>query len=535
VTQIRIPDIAARSVGYASALAAVALVTAVLVLVVGRTELANVSMLYLAAVLTSAVAFGKGPAILASVAAFLTFNFFFTEPYFTLAIADPEQWIALLVFLTTAIVTGQLAATQRLRAEEARRREREAVVLYDVVRLMSQADVDRALHAVAERLRQELLLAAVAIDISDPRLGALRAQAGDDPALGLVTSRVLPGRFLAEGVEPSAGGRAGPGRWIRVVPPKPPVHHDGLASDRLYMVPVKLRERRAGTIFLVRAPNGPRFSPSDDRLLSAAADQLGFALERALLRREATEAEVLRRADDLKTALLNAISHDLRTPLASILTSAGSLLQEDVSWTVSDQREFAATIVEEAQRLNQIVGNLLDVSRIDAGALKPERGWYDVRALVDDVLGRLRPLIGQRNVVADIQPGLPPSYIDPVEIDQVLSNVIENALKYTPDTAEIRIGARRVEGALQVEVSDGGPGIPAAALPHLFDRFYRVNQEGARPRGTGLGLAVAKGLVEAHGGQIWAENRPEGGARFAFTLPDPEHVEEPRVAAQVSP
>ena len=189
-----------------------------------------------------------------------------------------------------------------------------------------------------------------------------------------------------------------------------------------------------------------------------------------------------------------------------------------MSWTEEERRDFAHAIEEEAQRLNRLVGNLLNLSRIEGGSLRPDKGWYDFGALVDDVLGRLRPLMADHSLVVDISDDLPPVLLDYVEIDEVLSNLIENVAKYIPAGTDIRVAARQVNGELEVEVADRGPGIPPDALPHLFEPFYRVSKAG-QPKGTGLGLAVAKGIVEAHGGRIWAENRAEGGARFAFTLP----------------
>jgi two-component system sensor histidine kinase KdpD len=283
---------------------------------------------------------------------------------------------------------------------------------------------------------------------------------------------------------------------------------------------VALKGQRIGSIVLVRQPVAPAFTASDDRLLSAVANQLTLTLERITLQREATEAEILRKTDELRTALLNAVSHDLRTPLSSIIASAGSLLQRDIDWTEEEEREFAQAILSESERLNRLVGNLLDLSRIEAGSLQPERGWYDLRSLVQEVAGRLSNVTGAHKLVLNIPDDLPPVYFDYVEIDQVLSNLIENAVKYTPPGSEILVTAKADGDRAVVEVADTGPGIPPDALPRLFDAFYRARQKGG-PRGSGLGLAVAKGLVEAHGGRITAENRPDRGARFVFTLPMP--------------
>jgi two-component system, OmpR family, sensor histidine kinase KdpD len=221
------------------------------------------------------------------------------------------------------------------------------------------------------------------------------------------------------------------------------------------------------------------------------------------------------------------VSHDLRTPLASIIASAGSLRQDDVNWTNDDRHEFIRTIEHEAGRLNAIIGNLLDLSRMEAGILRPEKGWYDLGALVDDVLGRLRPITARHDVEVDIPEDLPPIELDYVEVDEILTNLIENAVKYTPPGGEIRVAARQAPGEVEVEVADRGPGVPPDALPRLFDPFYRTEDARRQRKGTGLGLAVAKGLVEAHGGRIRGENRAGGGARFVFTLPltpAPAHV-----------
>jgi two-component system sensor histidine kinase KdpD len=518
-------------VGYAVALALTALITGLIAIVREGIDVANISMLYLVAVLASAVAFGTGPAIIASVAAFVASDFFFVEPIHTLTVSDPEEWVDLGLLLMTGTITGYLAAALRGRARTAQRREREAVVLYDVVRLMTGSDLRESLAAVAERLRRELALSAVVIGFHGGPAGGLFAEAGEQEALGLArASGMAPKLLLGEGASPTPEHRGSPGRWIRVLPPHLP-GQPGWAAGRLHEVPVRLGDGTVGLISLVRYPEAPSFTAADDRLLSAVGNQLAVAIERTRLREEAAEAEILRRTDELKTALLNTVSHDLRTPLSSIIASAGSLLQQDVRWTEDERRDFARAIEEEAERLNRLVGNLLDLSRIQAGSLMPQRSWYDLSALVDDVLGRLRSVTSRHQVVVSVEEELPPVFLDYILIDEVFANLIENAVKYTPPGSEIAVRAIRTNGAVRVEVEDRGPGFPPEALPRLFEPFYRVQREGQTARGTGLGLAVAKGLVEAHGGQIWAENRKTGGARLVFTLPLDEPGQSPVEAA----
>jgi two-component system sensor histidine kinase KdpD len=502
---------------YLAALLITALVSGVIALIRTVVDVSNASMLYLLAVLGSAVLFGSGPAILASLAAFFAFNFLFVQPHYTLIVSDEEQWVALALLLVTGVVTGQLAAALRDRAQQAERREKEAIVLYDAVRLMGEPYLKEALRAVAERIRLELALDGALIVFGGQGLRAAEAEAGDRQALELARSALRSSEtILSRGSTPTESERGAPGRWIRVIAP---TAGQGRSSDRTRTVPVQVAGLRAGAIVLVRKPGSPGFTTSDDRLLSAVSNQLGLALERVRLQQEATEAEVLRRTDELRTALLKAVSHDLRTPLSSIIASAGSLLQEDVPWTEQEKREFTQAIVDEAQRLNRLVGNLLDLSRIEAGSIRPDKGWYDLASLAAEVAGRLGRQAGGHRIILDVPDDLPPVHCDYVAIDQVLSNLIENATRYTPPGADIQLSIRVRGEEAELEVADNGPGIPVEALPHLFKPFYRVLGADPGAPGSGLGLAIARGLVEAHGGRIWVENRPQGGARFVFTLP----------------
>jgi two-component system sensor histidine kinase KdpD len=505
---------AARVVGYAMAAAAVGAVSLFIGFVLGQVSLANVSMLYLLAVMATAVAFGRGPAIFASFIAFLVFDWFFVQPLHRFTVSDPGEWVSLLFFLLTATVTGQLAADQRQRAREAQQREREAVVLYDVVRLLGDGDLNVELGAVAARLRRELQVQALAIEVWQPGGTARRYTAGDEAALAQLRNGAgTAAHVLHRGSAGTSQTHAAPGRWVRIVQPT----RASSANPNLRLAPITVGERRVGALLML-APT-TEFDATDDRLVSAAAAQIGVAIERARLREEATDAEILRRTDALRQALLNAVSHDLRTPLATIMASAGSLRQQDVAWTEEERQGFAQAIEEEAEHLNRLVGNLLDLSRIEAGTIRPQKSWQDFSILVDDVLERLRPVTREHRLRVEVPLDLPPVYLDPVEIGEVLYNLVENATRYAPAGTEITIQARLEGQMLRVAVSDRGPGLPAAALPHLFDPFYRVLDGQPRPQGLGLGLAIVKGLVTAHDGVVSAENRAGGGARFSFTLP----------------
>jgi two-component system sensor histidine kinase KdpD len=488
--------------GYLVAVASVALITLVIGLLERNLHLGPNPMLYLIAVLVTATSLGSVPAVVMSLASFVAFDWFFVEPRFTLTVAHAEDWTALLLFLLTAIITGQLAAGQRQRAQEGELRERQVTVLYDVVKLLASAELNRALDTIAEHLLTELQLAAVVIDLSDDR--------------GVVQAHAAAGdRSIVEGARAAlVVSSARPAGDAIVTTASPALGRDGP-----HAVSVVAMGRPCGTLLAVPTRGSAPLTLVDRRLLAAIAAQLGAAVERARLRHGATQAEILRGADELKSALLRAVSHDLRTPLASIIAYAGSLRQTDVEWTEAERIEFAQAIEQEAQRLNRLVGNLLDMSRMQAGSLEPDKGWYDLGALVDDVLGRLRPMTAQHPITVEVPDDLPPVPLDYVEIDQVVSNLIENAVKYTPPRTPVLIAARLVDHLVELTVADRGPGVPPADLPHLFEPFYRGGQPEARARGTGIGLAVARGLVEAHGGQIHAASRPGGGVCFTFTLP----------------
>jgi two-component system, OmpR family, sensor histidine kinase KdpD len=274
------------------------------------------------------------------------------------------------------------------------------------------------------------------------------------------------------------------------------------------------------------------FRAEDQRTLTTFVDQAALALERARLSGEAAQTAALTQSDELKSALLAAVSHDLRTPLASIKASATSLLDNSVEWDRATRQDFLEAIDEETDRLTLMVSNLLDLSRIEGGALRPQKDWYDIDELIVDVRARLAPRTRTHPLTVDVQPDLPLLRFDYVQIAQVLVNLIENAVKYTADGTPIAVAAHQVPGAIEISVHDDGPGIPREHQLRLFDKFYRAYAATAAP-GAGIGLAISKGLVEAHGGTIWVESEPASGTTFRFTLPLPPPLRTRSHAAEI--
>lgn len=512
-----------RGVGYLAAVVLVALVTAAIGLTPTALPLGHRSPIYLVAVLGTGALFGRGPAIVAALLSFLAFDWFFVAPAHTLHVANADEWQALLLFLFAAVVTGHLTALLRERARAASRGEREAVALYEVGKALAGAPSNEAaLVAATERLRRGLAL--VCCDVLLPDGGQLRPLKG--PSLG--TNDQATARWVLEhGRAASRGRQRNAYRLVRVR------HRIGgiAGSDTdvpgretaATFLPLIVEGRTVGVLYAVPGPESTKSVPAEARLLASVCDQLALAVERGRLQRETMQAEVLKRTDELRTALLSSVSHDLRTPLAAIKAAAGSLLQRDVSWDEATRLAFAAQIEREADRLNRLVDNLLDLSRIEAGALVLDRQWYPLAELVDDTVARLGPILAGHPVETAVPDTLPPVSLDYLLIQQVLANLLENAAKYSPTGARIRVSAEHGEASVRVRVEDEGPGLPAAERARVFEPFYRVTgptiipPDGPGARGTGLGLAVCAGFVAAHGGRIWAE--PAAGAAEPSGLP----------------
>lgn len=501
--------------GYFASVVCVALVTLFIGLVTTRPLLPNISMLYLIAILTIAILFGTGPALATSVLAFFAYDWFFAEPPYTFTISDPSEWLALLLFLLTAFLTGRLTAIQRRGTREALQREHEAVALYEISRALGTlSNLDEALVTVVERLCSELDLSDLGI-LLPAADGGLEIRAASDEAMAATPEEMETAAWVfayGKDAEPeSAHPRI---RLIRMLADVQLVGQ----TRRVALMPLNGTMRTEGILRIVRDSKSSFFPPEENRLLMATANHLGLAIERHRLRQAANQVEIFRRTDELRTALLNSVSHDLQTPLAAIKVAADSLLQEDIEWDRATVQDFTMTIDREADRLSHMITNLLDLSRIEAGALHLQKRPYPIVEVVHAVLARLNWLTADHEVVVDLPDDLPLAALDYEQIDRVLSNLIENAIKYSPHGTVIRISARAKDGELHVGVSDYGPGIPVAERTHIFERFHRLDGQ-HRPGGTGLGLAICKGVIEAHGGRIWVKDTPGGGATFVFTLP----------------
>lgn len=465
----------------------------------------NFAVLYLPVVIAVAILFGARPALVTALLAFVTYDLLFIAPRLQLTIADPAEWANLFAFLAAALATGQLASLARVRALQARQNERDAVSHSRVVQALASGDLEERVRAAAAILAEETGTPAILVQVGELEVGV-----GTEELLAQMRHRdaVRSALILAE------SGHRTARRWMR------------LRRER-HAMPAEFgatfgRVRVTGPEsdgWIILAPIHPGLSePWAKRLLATAATLIGAAVLRDRLAREANEAEVLREADRMRGAMLNAVSHDLRTPLSAIIAAGDSLLQRDIEWSPADQREFLEEIVTGGRRLERMVHHLLDYSRIEAGALRVSMQWRDPAALITESVRHLRPLLGDRKLVLDLPSGMGVVFVDEVAIGEVITNLVENAVKHAPDETPITIRAARHPLALEFAVEDEGPGVDPAAMPHLFDTFTgsAISRRGG---GTGLGLAIAKAMTEAHGGTIRVDNRPHGGARFTVTLP----------------
>ncbi len=479
--------------GYLGTLGGLALVTLVMFEVGSDFAPNSISLMYLLAIFSCALVWGMGPAVVGSVAAAAAFDYFFLPPIFALGVTSRSQAVVLIAFLVVTIVTSRLATHARAQAREAQLRARESRALFRLSEAVAGAQsADAALEVITEHVVEIFGVRSCAILLPDAA-GALRVQ--------VCFPADVPSTLTRDEEEVAAHASR---------------HHTLIPHQSVLYIPVRVGSDRLGVLRIGPRHDGHPLPSSEHRLLETFAAAAAVAIDRRRLQEGATQAEVLRRSDELKSALLNSVSHDLRTPLTTIKTGITALLEDDMVWEGAARHEMLAAANEEVDRLTRLITNLLDLSRIEAGALRPDRQWYEIGELVRGVVQRVAGRLPAHAVTVEIADDALPVFVDYVQIQAVITNLVDNAALYSAPGTAILVTVGAEGGALVIRVRDQGPGIPAAEAERIFSKFYRL---GRHARGTGLGLAICRGFVEAHGGRIWVENPGHSGAILAVSLP----------------
>jgi two-component system, OmpR family, sensor histidine kinase KdpD len=492
--------------GYLASLGLVALASVLAAPAHPLVSAHNLSMLYLAVVVVSALYLGRGPAVLAAVAGVLALDFLFVPPRLALTVADPAYILTFVGLFVVGLVVSSLAAEVRDQARSAQQREAEARTLYECSRdLASAVGIDGIVPVIIRHVHDTFERDAVVLL---PQAGRLRPAATTEVPLE-------PDALAAATWSFEHGLAAGRGT-------------DQLPGAPMRFLPLKTSRGVLGVLGLHPAEQGVYASPERRRLLDVFASLAAVAIERAQFAEAAGQAELLRATEKLQSALLDSISHELRTPLVTITGALTALEGETgvngptaMHLDESARRRLLAVAREEAERLNRLVGELLDIARLEAGALRVAAVPADVEEIVGTALERLGTRLTQRLVTVDVPPDLPMASMDATLMVQVLVNLLDNAVKHGPPGQPIEVRAAASPEGVRIAVGDRGPGVPPADLERIFDKFHRVQRPGGAS-GTGLGLAICKGIVEAHGGRIGARNRTGGGLEIEVRLPAAE-------------
>jgi two-component system sensor histidine kinase KdpD len=493
------PGTKRRWPGYAWGVASTAVWTALGVLMSPQFELVNIAMVYLLAVVLVAVRFGRGPAIATSFLAVAAFDFFFVPPLLTFAVSDVQYLITFAIMLTVALIISNLTASVRLQANVAGQRERRTAMLYAMTRELAATRGQEPMARAAVRHVSEVFESQAVVLFPDPT-GRMRHPRGECIPGSLRGADLAVGQWVQDHGEPAGLGT------------------DTLPSAESVYLPLKGSQAVLGVLAVLPANVRRVLLPEQFHLLETFAGQIAIALERALLAEQAQRAQVDAETEGLRNALLASISHDLRTPLAVISGASSSLVERGERLGADERKALAASIFEQSQQMGGLVGNVLEMTRLEAGGIALNRDWHSMSEIAGSVLRRLQDRLESHPVEVDLPMELPLVRVDAALIEQVLANLLENAAKHTPPGTRITLRVDRQDDELLVSVEDAGPGLPAGDPEQLFAKFHRGNTEGT-VAGVGLGLAICRAIVRLHGGRIWAETRAEGGAAFRFTLP----------------
>jgi two-component system, OmpR family, sensor histidine kinase KdpD len=486
-----------RYVSALGLLAAAGLVSAVIGPSISPT---NLVMVYLLAVVIAAVSLGRGPAVMVSILAVLTFDFFFVPPHYTFAVSDTEYLLTFLGLFVVGLVISQLASLFREQVDAARRRESEMSVLYSLSRDLATApDLDAIMQAIITNV-SVTFGRDVVVFLPGPPPDETLEPYGSSPNFQFTDSERAVAVWAFQHRQPAGRGT------------------DTLPAVTARYTPLETARGVIGVMGVASRDTSRYLNPDQRRLLESIASLAAVAIERVNLAEAARAAQVLEATEKLQTALLNSISHDLRTPLVSITGTLSSLQDDGSHLDESAKQSLIENARQEADRLNRLVGNLLDITRLEAGAVQVNREPAEIEDVIGASLEELNGRLGGRPVQVSVPRDLPLVPLDFKLMVQVLINLIDNAIKYSPPDSPIEVRATKQDHAIEIQVADRGAGIPPADLKRVFDKFYRV-QRPESVTGTGMGLSICRGIVEAHGGHIEAENRAGGGTIIRLTLP----------------
>ncbi|NOK70708.1 MAG: hypothetical protein GFH27_549357n71 [Chloroflexi bacterium AL-W] len=433
---------------------------------------ATIQLVYLVGVMLTAILLGTGPAILAAILSFIYASFFVAEPRYTFQVDDPEQIVRVAAFLVVALFAGNLAGRARVHATRAEQRLIESQALYKLSQIANQeTDIQRCMERMVQTIADTMHLPFCAVHVHDTH-GESHIQAS----------------------------------WGKHTP-----------DMHIESTSLTIRTVTVGRLDIA-VPKTLTWNEETSTLLHVFAHQIAQSLEHDRLASEAAYAQALADSDQLKSAILSSVSHDFRTPLTTIQGAADELLDEEVDWSPDHQRQLITTIQDQSHRLNRLVSNLLDLSRIRAGAVRPHKDWYALDEVIQHALDSQHNALSKRSLTLDLVPQLPLIPIDFALVAQVIENLIRNAINHTPPETPISIQTFTLDTNVVVCITDQGPGIPDYQKGYVFEPFYRCAAV-TDTRGSGIGLAICRGFIDAHGGCIWVEDNPVGGTKFCFTLP----------------
>ncbi|AWN54591.1 sensor histidine kinase KdpD [Methylobacterium sp. 17Sr1-1] len=492
---------------YAAALAAVGAALGLGLALQSSLGHESTDLVFLTAVVAVAVRFGLTPSLAAVLASSLAYNFFFLPPLYTFTIADPTNVVALFFFTLVAVVVSNLAARVRAEATISRARSKATEALYGFSRkLAGCGTLDDVLWATAYQIALMLRLRVVLLlpQMDGANAGTVTVMAGYPPEDFLDEADLAAARWTFDHGRPAGRGA------------------DTLPGAKRLFLPLRTGRGMVGVVGLDGDKPGPLLTPDQRRLLDALADQGALAIERVHLVEDLDRARRSAETDRLRQALLSSLSHDLKTPLAAVLGSATTLRDLRDALDPEATGDLLATVIDEAERLNRFIANLLDMTKLESGALAPNLAPHDLGEIVGTALERAAKILAHHRVALALRPGLPSLSLDAVLMEQVLFNLLDNAAKYAPEGSLVRVEGWREGDAVVLRILDEGEGIPAGDEERIFDTFYRVRKSDRVRAGTGLGLAISRGFVEAMGGRITARNRGDGpGAAFTLIVPVP--------------